>query len=248
MSLQFLVMTVFSALLTKDRSSLKVVSIGKRRRISSAFTSAREGSSITTTVSRSSHHQLRVLLLSFTSSLFLLLSFIGPCGSFQFFHIDTSSHKHINMSAMKSLLAFNTKMRPRGYTSPLMFKSSSLKLNHLSTMRDNSRNLHTTKMMMMTTSSFNTDRTALSQTPLGTDSASHLLHGLDVYTIYSNDGQKHPMSLYESIPIQIVKIVVTEDQSYFYMVEHGLRFLYTISWEENSTQMKIVMDIINQDH
>jgi len=37
---------------------------------------------------------------------------------------------------------------------------------------------------------------ALSQTPLGKDDASHLLNGLDVYTIYSHDDQKHPISLY----------------------------------------------------
>ena len=37
---------------------------------------------------------------------------------------------------------------------------------------------------------------AMSQTPLGKESASHLLKGLDVYTIYSDDERKHPLSLY----------------------------------------------------
>ena len=41
-----------------------------------------------------------------------------------------------------------------------------------------------------------TSRHALSQTPLGKDSASHLLNGLDVYTIYSKEEQNHPLSLY----------------------------------------------------
>ena len=47
-----------------------------------------------------------------------------------------------------------------------------------------------------TTTDENDNMDALSQTPLGMDSASHLLDGLDVYTIYSNDGQKHPISVY----------------------------------------------------
>ena len=56
------------------------------------------------------------------------------------------------------------------------------------------------KMMMSSSSGVENasanDTTALSKTPLGIESASNLLNGLDIYTIYSKDEEKHPMSLY----------------------------------------------------
>lgn len=75
---------------------------------------------------------------------------------------------------------------------------SAVSVNNNRFHRNNIRSSYEIRMPSSLFSTMNggSDFNAISQTPLGMEPASHLLNGLDVYTIYSNDDQKHPMSLY----------------------------------------------------